>query len=162
MTFLARPRESGPLHTLPRLRERSAERGPLSREWGNEKRQRRQRDKNLAFAGGENFFEGQMAFAFLGLEIARREEAAEPAISGAIGRIGQHLETIDRHEPRADEELYFSFFRFVIGAHHAGKRVAVGDADGGKTQAASAVATISCGCEAPRRKEKLVVTASSA
>ncbi len=27
---------------------------------------------------------------------------------------------------------------------------------------APAVATISCGCEAPRRKEKLVVTASSA
>jgi len=35
-------------------------------------------------------------------------------------------------QPRADEQLYFSLFGFVIGAHHAGKGIAVGDADGDK------------------------------
>ena len=34
---------------------------------------RRQRDEHLAFARAENVLEGQMAFAFLGLEIARGE-----------------------------------------------------------------------------------------
>ena len=74
-----------------------------------------------------------MAFAFLGLEIALGQKLAEPPISLPIGRIGQHLETIDGDEPRADDELdVFSFFPFVVGAHHAGKAVAVGDADGGE------------------------------
>ena len=94
---------------------------------------RRQGDEYLAFARGEDLLEGQMAFAFLGLEIALRQKPAETAISLAIRGIGENLETIDGDEARADEELdAFSFFPFVIGAHHAGKRVAVGNADGGK------------------------------
>ena len=91
-------------------------------------------NKNLAFAGVQNLLEGQMTFAFLGLEIALRQKLAEPPISLAIGRIGQHLETIDGDEPRADEKLYGSVLGFVIGAHHAGKAVAVGDADGGEAE----------------------------
>ena len=75
-----------------------------------------------------------MTFAFLGLEVALRQKLAEPSIRLAIGRIGQHLETVDGDEPRADEQLYGSVFGFVIGAHHAGKAVAVGDADGGEFQ----------------------------
>ncbi len=95
---------------------------------------RRYRNKYLSFTGGENVREGQVAFAFLGLEIARGDETAEPAIGGAIGRIGQRLESVDRHQAGADKKLYPAVFRFVIGAHHAGKRVAVGDADGGQLQ----------------------------
>ena len=83
----------------------------------------------------KNLLEGQMTFAFLGLEIAGGDDTAEPFISGAIGRIGQHLEAIDGHQPCADEKLYFSFFGFVVSAHHAGKRVAVGNADSGKLKA---------------------------
>ncbi len=49
--------------------------------------------------------EGEMAFAFLGLEIAGGEQAAEPAIGRAVGRIGQHFEAVDGDQPRADEEL---------------------------------------------------------
>ena len=93
---------------------------------------RRHRDKNLAFAGAENLLEGELAFAFLGLEIARGDEAAEPAVGRAIGRIGQHFETVAGDKPRADEELDVSLAGFVVSAHHAGKRVAVGDADGGE------------------------------
>src|SRR6516165_478516 len=73
-----------------------------------------------------------MAFAFLCFEIASGDQTAEPAIGGAVGRIGKHFEAIDRHQPRADNEFYFSFFRFVMSAHHAGKGVAVGDADSGE------------------------------
>ena len=43
---------------------------------------RRQRDQHLAFACGTISLEGQMAFAFLGGEIARGEQFAEPAIGG--------------------------------------------------------------------------------
>ena len=71
-----------------------------------------------------------MAFAFLGLEIAGGEEAAEPAVSRAVGRISQHLEAVDRDQAGADDELDGPVLGFVIGAHHAGKGVAVGDADG--------------------------------
>ena len=91
-------------------------------------------DKYLAFAGAENLLEGKLAFAFLGLEIARSDEAAEPAIGGAIGRIGQHFEAVTGDQPRADEELDVALARFVVSAHHAGKRIAVGDADGGKPE----------------------------
>ena len=48
-----------------------------------------------------------------------------------------------------------------MGAHHAGQRIAIGDADGGEPQLAGG-STISCACDAPRRNEKLVVAASSA
>jgi hypothetical protein len=71
-----------------------------------------------------------MAFAFLGGEIAGGEQAAEPAVSGAVGRIGEHLETVGRDEAGADHELDVAVLGFVIGAHHAGERIAVGDADG--------------------------------
>src|ERR1700733_4822480 len=70
---------------------------------------RRQRDKNLAFAGAGDVREGQMTFAFLGLEIAGAEEAAEPAVSRPVGRIGEHLETVDRDQARAAEGVFFSF-----------------------------------------------------
>ncbi len=95
-------------------------------------------DKNLAFAGGENLLEGERAFAFLGLEIARGDEAAEPAIGRTVGRIGQHFEAVAGDQPRADQELDVSLAGFVVSAHHTGKRVTVGNADGGKPKFAGA------------------------
>ena len=62
----------------------------------------RQRDKNLTFGGVKNLREVQMAFAFLSFEIAGGDQAAEPAIGGAIGRIGQHFEAIGGHQSRTD------------------------------------------------------------
>jgi len=43
-----------------------------------------------------------MAFAFLCFEIAGGDQAAEPAIGGAIGWVGQHFEAIAGHQARAD------------------------------------------------------------
>jgi len=98
----------------------------------DEQHQRRQSNKNLTFAGIQNLLEGEVTFAFLGLEIAFGQKLAKPSISLAIGRIGQHLKTIDGDEPGADDKFYGSVLGFVIGTHHAGKAVAVGDADGGE------------------------------
>src|SRR5271169_2752820 len=72
-------------------------------------RERRQRNQHLAFARAENVVESQMAFAFLGLEIARGDEATKAAVGRAIGRIGNRLETVDRDQAQADDEFYFSF-----------------------------------------------------
>src|ERR1700733_15347060 len=91
---------------------------------------RRDRDQNLAFAGVENLLEGQMAFAFFGCEISRREKLAKPAIGGAVGWIGNGFEPINGDEPRSDQKLYFSISRLIKSAHHAGKRIAVGDTEG--------------------------------
>ena len=82
---------------------------------------RRDRDQNLAFAGVENLFEGQMAFALFGFEISRRDKPAKPAIGRAVGRVGDYLEPISGHEPRSDQKFYFSILRLIKGAHHAGK-----------------------------------------
>jgi hypothetical protein len=74
-----------------------------------------------------------MAFAFLRFEVSLGQEPAETSISSAIRRIGESLETIDGYQARSGEQLDgFSFFPFAIGAHHAGKTIAIGDADGGK------------------------------
>ena len=101
----------------------------------SKQRRRRQGNEHLPFARGENLFEGEMAFALLGFEIALGQEPAKTPIGLAIRGVGQNLEAIDRHQARADDELeVFSFLPFVIGAHHAGEAVAVGDADGGKAE----------------------------
>jgi hypothetical protein len=52
------------------------------------------------------------------------------AIGFAIDGIGDGFETVAGDEPRSDEELDLPFPRFVISAHHTGKAVAVGNADG--------------------------------
>ena len=72
---------------------------------------------------------------FLRLEIALRQQPAQPPIGRAIGRVGEDLEAVDRDEARADQKLDgLSFLPLLIGAHDAGKAVAVGDADGGKAE----------------------------
>ena len=78
-----------------------------------------------------------MAFAFLRFEITLGQQLAEPAISLAIRGIGEGLETIDGEEAGADDELeVFFLFPFFIGADHAGKRIAVGNADSAKAECA--------------------------
>src|SRR5580692_3206451 len=95
--------------------------------------QRRNDDENLIFAGIENLLEGQVTFSFLGFAIAYSQKLTKPSIRLTIFRISQHLETVDGHEPGADDEFDgCAFFPLPIGAHHAGKTVAVGDADGGE------------------------------
>jgi hypothetical protein len=71
----------------------------------SKQRPRRQGDEHLPFARGENLFEGEMAFALLGFEIALGQEPAETPIGWTIRGVGQNLEAIDRHQTRADDEL---------------------------------------------------------
>ncbi len=91
---------------------------------------RRNDNQHLAVAGAENVFECEMAFALWSFPVSRSEQAAEPAVSLPIDRIGDHLETVDRDQPGADQKFDGAVLGLVIGAHHAGERVAVGNADG--------------------------------
>ena len=61
-----------------------------------------------------------MAFAFLSFEVAGGDQAAEPAIGVAIGRIGQRFEAIVGHEARADQK--FDFFAFSLRHRRAPRR----------------------------------------
>src|SRR5438270_681767 len=96
--------------------------------------ERRHGDQHLPFADGENVFEGQMTFTFLAFEIAFGQQTAKPPIGLARGGIGDDFETIPGDKPRSDEEPDRSLLCFIISPHDAGKAVAVGNADGGKTE----------------------------
>ncbi len=100
----------------------------------------RQDDEQLAILPGEQIVEMQRAVAFFGAEFSNREQAAEAAIGGAIGRIDEDVRrAVLEDKARADQKL--RALRFLdeilerrIGADHAGERVAVGDADGGEPE----------------------------
>jgi hypothetical protein len=86
-----------------------------------------------------NAFKCQTTFAFanfLGPLVAVSEQAAEAAVSFAVRRISQHFKAVDGDKPRADKKFDAAVFSLCISAHHAGERVAVGDADGGKPELA--------------------------
>ncbi len=69
-----------------------------------------------------------------GAPVAEREQAAEPAVGGAVGRIADGLEAIGGNEARADGEADLVLLGGLMRAHDAGQRVAVGNADGGELQ----------------------------
>src|SRR5438067_1187450 len=75
-----------------------------------------------------------MTFTFLAFEIAFGQQTAKPPIGLARGGIGDDFETIPGDKPRSDEEPDGSLLCFIISPHDAGKAVAVGNADGGKTE----------------------------
>ena len=83
-----------------------------------------------------------MAFAFIGGAFAARQQLAQPAVGLAIARIDQDIRrAIDEDEPRTDQQSRFTL-DLVVGqlvkrAHHAGQRVAIGDADRRELQFAS-------------------------
>ena len=95
------------------------------------------------------------------------QKPAEPAISGAILGIGENVgRSVGKDQPRSRDDAHRAdrcgfLTRENMGAHHAGERIAVGDAKPGQSKRA-ACATSSSGCEAPRRNEKFVIVASSA
>src|SRR5215469_16506524 len=67
--------------------------------------------------------------------LAAGEQLAEPAVSRAIARIDQDVgRSVHEDDPRPDQELWlvldFRVFEFAVSAHHAGKRIVVGNADG--------------------------------
>src|SRR5689334_4157415 len=73
--------------------------------------------------------------------LAAGEQLAEPAVSRAVARIDKNIRrAVDEDEARADQELWLEFDRRVVqlamGAHHAGERIVIGNADDGNLQAA--------------------------
>ena len=96
------------------------------------------------------------------------QKPAEPAVSGAVPGIGENVgRSVGKDQPRARDDAHRADGFCVLagenmGAHDAGERIAIGDADARQDQACAACATSSSGCEAPRRNEKFVIVASSA
>ena len=85
-----------------------------------------------------------MAFAFFGLvgivaALAAGQQLAEPAIGRAVARIDQDVRrAVDEDEARTDQKFWLAgdlgIVELLVGPHHAGQRVVIGDADDGKTQ----------------------------
>ena len=70
--------------------------------------------------------------------LAAGEEPAQPAVSGAVARIDEDIRrAVDEDEPRTDQELWLvrdvGVIELLPGAHHAGQRVVIGDADDGNS-----------------------------
>ncbi len=101
---------------------------------------RRQDDGQDAFGMGGEIVEGEVAGALGGAAVADRQQARQPLVGVEVGGIGEQRIAVARLETGADQELDLLFRRrrmllviFLdrrIGPHHAGQRVAVGDADG--------------------------------
>ena len=105
---------------------------------------RQRQHQKLAFGEFQQVIEPQMAFALFDpldvvAALAAGEQLAEPAVGGAVARIDQDVRrAIDEDEPRADQKLWLvrdlGVVEFLVGAHHAGQRVVVGDPDRGNAE----------------------------
>ena len=107
---------------------------------------RQRQHQKLAFGEFQEVIEPQMAFALLDpldivAALAAGEQLAEPAVGGAVARIDQDVRrAVDEDEARADQKLWLvrdlGIIEFLVGAHHAGQRVVVGNADRGNAELA--------------------------
>ena len=81
--------------------------------------------------------EEERALSLLGAHLAERQQTAEAAVSGAATGIDEQARRVLQIEPGPDDEFDPAHFACgKVGAHHAGKRVAVGDGDGRKSKRA--------------------------
>ena len=79
---------------------------------------------------GGDIVEAKRAFPLLGAPLTEGEQPAEPAVSGAVRRVDEQARRIVEIEARPDQEFDAAdFARGEMGAHYAGKSVAVGDGD---------------------------------
>ena len=84
---------------------------------------------------GEEVVAAEQALALLGAALAEGEKPGQPAPGGAAFGIGENVRrAVAEHEPGAGREGEARFLGRLVGAHHAGHRVAVGDADAGKAE----------------------------
>ena len=91
------------------------------------------------------------AFAFIGAAFADGQQARQPSPGLPVLRIGEDVgRAVGEYEPRADGEFQFRLVHSMLGIqfanffiqllrlhvrpHHAGNRIAVGDADPGQAQ----------------------------
>ncbi len=90
----------------------------------------REGDEDQAFGVGRNVIEKERALPLLGAALAERQQPAEPAVGGAVGRIDKQARSILQIEANADDELDANLLGGEMGANDAGKRVPIGDGDG--------------------------------
>jgi hypothetical protein len=81
-----------------------------------------------------------MALAFRRAQVALAEQPAEPPVGGAVSGIDEDVgRAVDEGESRPGDdakraERLAVLARVDMRAHHAGERIAVGDADPGKPE----------------------------
>jgi hypothetical protein len=86
----------------------------------------------------EKVVELKPAFALGRAQVSGRQDAAEPAVSRAVLRIGEHVRrAVRKDEPRAENDTDAAHRRRILArenmrAHDAGQRVAIRDPDPGK------------------------------
>ena len=94
----------------------------------------REREK-LALAEFKNILKRQMARALRRAPLAARQQFAEPAIGGAIGRKGDDVGArLLKAQPRRGNELQPRFFRGGVGAHDSGEGIDVGEGERGMAE----------------------------
>ena len=82
---------------------------------------------------GKNILQRDEALALFRPALAQADEAAEPAIGGAVGGIGEERQPrFLQVQPRADDEGELRILRRRMSAHHACERVTVRHRDGGE------------------------------
>jgi len=85
--------------------------------------------EGLAFAMRDHIGVVEMACTLGGAALAEGQQPREPAIGGAIRRIGEQARAIAQIEAAPDDEADPDLFCRMMRAHNAGKAVAVGDRD---------------------------------
>ena len=83
----------------------------------------------------DQILDAQQAFALGRAQVSRRQNPAEPAVGGAVFRIGEHVRrSVVEGEPRAGSDARRPHRRRVLArehmrAHDASQRVAIRDSD---------------------------------
>jgi hypothetical protein len=91
-------------------------------------------DPNLARAPFDNIVPREPAGALARPTLACREESAEAAIGGTIGRIDEKRRPVLKVQSAPDEEANTSDLRSLVRSHDPGERVAVDHAEGGDAE----------------------------
>ena len=97
-------------------------------------------DQLQAFGTVEEVGEAEAAMAFQGAAVAKRQQARQPSVGGAIPGIGKNIRrAVLENEPCPDHHAKIrvgrnSFLGETIGAHHARQGVAIRDAEAGEPQ----------------------------
>ncbi len=69
------------------------------------------------------------------VRLSNRQQPAKPSISRAVLGVAEEIgRAVHEGQAAADDQLHVQFAGGKVGAHGAGKRVAVGDGDGGKAE----------------------------
>jgi len=77
----------------------------------------------------------EQTLALVGAALAQREEPGKPSPGGAILRIGEDVgRAVGKHEPGAGSKFQARFLGLLMGAHHAGDRIAIGDTKARKAE----------------------------